>query len=263
MTFPHGDLDMNKFLSTFTKRAVLAASIALLTAQTPATIFANEPEKSPASAGTFQVDEFEEQIDDADEPTESAKPANAPKPVTKKFNIKLSKAGNEENDVIFIKQPGTPAIKADGQFNIKIASPPAAGSVEAKEDRLIFTQEGSEQPIVIPFAPGVRSTSGGLSGGAVVFDNASPYWIGTELRPLNGTMRWMMKLPEDQGVALFKVSPDSPAAKAGLKERDILIKVNDTPLGSPTDLNQAITKKRRKRNHHRFHPRQRGRRKND
>ena len=43
-------------------------------------------------------------------------------------------------------------------------------------------------------------------------------------------------LPKGQGVLVVQVTPDTPAAKAGLRPRDILVNYDDQKLYSPEQL---------------------------
>jgi membrane-associated protease RseP (regulator of RpoE activity) len=64
------------------------------------------------------------------------------------------------------------------------------------------------------------------------------YWIGL----LGGTitadspLRAHLELPENQGLIVANIVPDSPAAKAGLKQHDILLRANDKELHEMSDL---------------------------
>ncbi|RJS94676.1 DegQ family serine endoprotease [Salinisphaera sp. Q1T1-3] len=48
------------------------------------------------------------------------------------------------------------------------------------------------------------------------------------------------KLDVDQGVVIAQVMPDSPAAKAGIKERDVVTQVNGKEIDNFSDLQNAI-----------------------
>jgi putative serine protease PepD len=42
------------------------------------------------------------------------------------------------------------------------------------------------------------------------------------------------------GVGILNVTPDSPAAKAGLQNGDVIIKVDDTPVATAQALQEAL-----------------------
>jgi hypothetical protein len=54
--------------------------------------------------------------------------------------------------------------------------------------------------------------------------------------PANNPLRAHIDLPEKQGLLVDSVMPDSPAAKAGLKQHDILLKGNNSELYEMKDL---------------------------
>ena len=56
----------------------------------------------------------------------------------------------------------------------------------------------------------------------------SDHWIGVQLEPLTETLKAQLNL--EHGLIAAQVFPDSPAAKAGLKEHDILLKAGDAAI---------------------------------
>jgi hypothetical protein len=61
--------------------------------------------------------------------------------------------------------------------------------------------------------------------------------FGIRFSPPSNDLRDYLGLPKDQGLMIEEVDPGSPAAKAGLKIRDIILKLNDQPV--PSDTNKA------------------------
>lgn len=68
----------------------------------------------------------------------------------------------------------------------------------------------------------------------------SEYWLGIACSPVPPAVRAQLDLPEKQGVLVEGVVPESPAAKAGIMQHDILLRAGDKPLADPRDLIQAI-----------------------
>jgi hypothetical protein len=71
---------------------------------------------------------------------------------------------------------------------------------------------------------------------------APKYWIGMlggQITPDN-PLRAHLDLPEGEGLIVVNVVPDSPAAKAGLKQHDILLKANDKELHEMQDLVELV-----------------------
>ncbi len=68
------------------------------------------------------------------------------------------------------------------------------------------------------------------------------YWIGLlggSITPDN-PLRAHLDLPESQGLIVANVVPDGPAAKAGLKQHDILLRANDADLHEMQDLVELV-----------------------
>jgi membrane-associated protease RseP (regulator of RpoE activity) len=79
--------------------------------------------------------------------------------------------------------------------------------------------------------------------GAIVDEPAAPkYWIGLVGGPIDAVhpLRAHVDIPEKQGLLVVNVVPDSPAAKAGLKQNDILLRANDIDLREMQDLVELV-----------------------
>jgi hypothetical protein len=53
-------------------------------------------------------------------------------------------------------------------------------------------------------------------------------------------MRSQLQVPEDQGVLVQEVMPDSPAAKAGLQQNDVILKADDKVISEIPDLLRTV-----------------------
>ncbi|HEY4234184.1 MAG TPA: PDZ domain-containing protein [Lacipirellulaceae bacterium] len=72
-------------------------------------------------------------------------------------------------------------------------------------------------------------------------NHAAPkYWIGLLGGPIPPELRAHLDVPENQGVMVMNVLPDSPAAKAGLKNFDLVLRANDTDLKDMRDLMELV-----------------------
>lgn len=69
---------------------------------------------------------------------------------------------------------------------------------------------------------------------------ASSHWLGIECFPLNGALRSQLGLAENAGLIIEQVVPDSPAAKAELKQYDVIVKAGDVEVASLADLMKAV-----------------------
>ena len=63
-------------------------------------------------------------------------------------------------------------------------------------------------------------------------------YLGVSIEDLTKNMQKMYR--NDKGALITDVMPDTPAHKAGFKRGDLIIKVNDTTIGSRADLQNAI-----------------------
>jgi hypothetical protein len=64
----------------------------------------------------------------------------------------------------------------------------------------------------------------------------SEYWLGLIASRASPALQAQLKLPKDQGLVVEALQPESPAAKAGVRQYDILLKGNDKPLTGLHDL---------------------------
>lgn len=65
-------------------------------------------------------------------------------------------------------------------------------------------------------------------------------YIGIYPQDIDNTTRKIMKLPAKQGVMIAKVIKDSPAKKAGLKQGDIVLSVNNTAIKNSSELQTTV-----------------------
>src|SRR5215470_3395643 len=75
---------------------------------------------------------------------------------------------------------------------------------------------------------------------SVLLDEEGSGWLGVELHEVTGDSAKELKLPAERGVVLGKVVPDSPAAKAGLKENDVVTEVNGQRLEGAAQFRRMI-----------------------
>jgi hypothetical protein len=81
---------------------------------------------------------------------------------------------------------------------------------------------------------------GGPEPPSDVLAELGEYWVGVVCSQADATLRAQMTLPDKQGLVVEQVSPDSPAAKAGIQANDVLLKANDKPLEKVSDLIAVI-----------------------
>ncbi|MBK8167281.1 MAG: PDZ domain-containing protein [bacterium] len=65
-------------------------------------------------------------------------------------------------------------------------------------------------------------------------------WLGVHLDALNGQLGEYFGVKEGAGVLVKEVEKDSPAAKAGLRAGDVIVKAGDTEVAAPDALHKAM-----------------------
>jgi C-terminal processing protease CtpA/Prc len=79
-----------------------------------------------------------------------------------------------------------------------------------------------------------------MSPGAVVSSNDEGAWLGIEIGEVTPEKAKDLKLPAARGVIVDDVEPDSPAAKAGLKEKDVITQYDGQPVEGTVQFRRLI-----------------------
>jgi serine protease Do len=73
-----------------------------------------------------------------------------------------------------------------------------------------------------------------------VIGDEGPSWLGVETQEVSSDKAKELKLPAERGVLLGKIVPDSPAAKAGLKENDVVTEINGQHIEGTAQFRRII-----------------------
>jgi serine protease Do len=65
-------------------------------------------------------------------------------------------------------------------------------------------------------------------------------FLGVTIQPVDGELASALKLPVAEGVLISDVTPNGPAAQAGLQRGDVITKVNGTPVDTTGRLRNLI-----------------------
>jgi serine protease Do len=65
-------------------------------------------------------------------------------------------------------------------------------------------------------------------------------WLGVQIQPVTPDMANALGLKSTHGALVATVQPDSPAAKAGLKQGDVVLRYGSDAIESPRDLSRAV-----------------------
>jgi len=103
-----------------------------------------------------------------------------------------------------------------------------AQTASARVVQFARTGDGSSAAAVVATA----GTAGELS--------RDRYWLGVQVAVPTDQQRKELNIPGKQGIIIVDVIPESPAAKAGLKTNDVLLKVDGKSLESVNDLIEAV-----------------------
>ena len=114
-----------------------------------------------------------------------------------------------------------------------------------KETRTFKLGDGNQSFSFSTDGDGAVVAGGGGFGGAF---NPMPInakkergpWMGIAMEPVQEVVRAQLALAPGEGIVVNHVMPDSPAAKAGLKENDILLRFEDQIIVEPSQLRKLI-----------------------
>jgi serine protease Do len=69
-----------------------------------------------------------------------------------------------------------------------------------------------------------------------------PRKLGVEYLELGEQLAAYFKLPGTSGVLVASVDPDGPAAKAGIKAGDVILKLDGATIAGGSDLREAVSR---------------------
>jgi serine protease Do len=101
----------------------------------------------------------------------------------------------------------------------------------------IFSTSGGYQGVgfAIPINSAKRIVSSLIAGKKILYG-----WLGVNIQDLDEGLMNYFKLQSQKGVLVAKVFADSPAAKAGLKEGDVITKFNAAPIKNANELVKIV-----------------------
>ncbi|HTB93756.1 MAG TPA: PDZ domain-containing protein [Candidatus Sulfotelmatobacter sp.] len=73
-----------------------------------------------------------------------------------------------------------------------------------------------------------------------VFMGTGGGWLGVGVAEVSSERMKALKLPEERGAMLGKIVPESPAAKAGLKENDVVLEINGQRIEGTEQFRRMI-----------------------
>src|SRR6267154_5765389 len=102
----------------------------------------------------------------------------------------------------------------------------------------------STQAVVIEQDPGQIEVPPKIEtdGMNIVIGDDGSSWLGVETHEVTSDKAKELKLSAERGVVLGKIVPDSPAAKAGLKENDVVTEINGQRVEGAAQFRRMIHK---------------------
>ena len=130
--------------------------------------------------------------------------------------------------------------EAQARLAEKIASDPE-GLAERIEERVLQAsarealQEAQEQQRRFEVTP-----EPGDENAMVLLGDGGGSWLGVESQEITSERAKELKLPAERGVLLERIVPDSPAAKAGLKDNDVITEINGQRVEGAAQFRRMI-----------------------
>jgi hypothetical protein len=143
---------------------------------------------------------------------------------------------------------GCPLACADGPTPDETRPPAAeeAPADEAQAPQAVPPAEGRPgqgairvQPNVIRIAP-LGQLPGAIARPQMFQIKLSEFWLGIDCTPLHPAMSKHLKLEGDGGLIVEQVMPESPAAKAGFTQHDLLLAAGDKPIATIQQLMEVL-----------------------
>jgi C-terminal processing protease CtpA/Prc len=75
---------------------------------------------------------------------------------------------------------------------------------------------------------------------SLLLDEDGASWLGVQLNEVSSDTAKEFKLPAERGVVISSIVPDSPAAKAGLKENDVVTEINGQRIEGVAQFRRII-----------------------
>ena len=98
-------------------------------------------------------------------------------------------------------------------------------------------------PLLLTFSHAAQIWSVDAASEPTIFsseDSGTGSYLGVDIADVTGDRLTALKLKEEKGVEVTMVDQDAPAGKAGLREHDVILTMNGTPVESGAQLRRMI-----------------------
>jgi hypothetical protein len=127
--------------------------------------------------------------------------------------------------------------KASGEVTIEL-------DVNGKKERRTFKLGGDDQPFDLNLKLDDKEVRPGARLGEWIKNKKAKLekvtWLGIAAEPVGDEVRAQLPLQRGEGLSVRHVAPESPAAKAGIAEHDILTRLDDQILVSADQLRSLV-----------------------
>ena len=145
-----------------------------------------------------------------------------------------AKSGIKAGDVIV--GFGDSMVKTMHDLGRHVAQTPAGQTVPVK-----VLREGKPQTISVTIAE--RKDDEILASAMGAGGDAGKGQLGLQLGPLSPAARAQFEIPQNvTGAVVMGVQPDSPAEEQGLREGDVVVRIDNTEVKAPSDVSDAVKK---------------------
>ncbi|UCH33040.1 MAG: trypsin-like peptidase domain-containing protein [Armatimonadota bacterium] len=98
---------------------------------------------------------------------------------------------------------------------------------------------------IIPYAQGIgfaisSEAARGVADELIAKGRVSHPWLGISNVPVSEHIARQLKLPDTKGVAVIGVVPDSPAARAGIQPRDVIVRMGEREIAKQDDVGEVL-----------------------
>jgi len=125
--------------------------------------------------------------------------------------------------------------KLQSQLNIQQDEEAQLADADALEERVQALALENQAPAQIEVRPEIAGDDLNI----LIGDDGSS-WLGVETHEVTADKAKELKLSAERGVVLGKIVPDSPAAKGGLKENDVVTEINGQRVEGAAQFRRMI-----------------------
>jgi C-terminal processing protease CtpA/Prc len=109
----------------------------------------------------------------------------------------------------------------------------AGRALQASVRAAVQEAQDQHRPVEVMPEPGDENTM-------VLLGDEGASWLGVESQEVTSEKAKELKLPAERGVLLEHIVPDSPAAKAGLKDNDVIAEINGQRVEGAAQFRRMI-----------------------